>query len=166
MILRVGLSLVLITLFIIFGQATRSDLIAVFPNTFRPGSPLIVTCNLGKSGQVTVNLTLARNGVNVLQNTSVITYGQQNSVRINVPPSLTYSDISMAKLSYNGGSIWSPIKYDPVTCLVFIQTDRGMYAEKEEVKLRIIVLLPSLRPFKGKFNVELFDEKIRQSSSG
>lgn len=38
----------------------------------------------------------------------------------------------MAKLSYNGGSIWSPIKYDPVTCLVFIQTDRGMYAEKEE----------------------------------
>lgn len=159
MILRVGLSLVLITLFINFGQATRSDLIAVFPNTFRPGSPLIVTCNLVQSGQVTVNLTLARNGVNVLQNTSVITYGQQNSVRINVPPSLTYSDISMAKLSYNGGSIWSPIKYDPVTCLVFIQTDRGMYAEKEEVKLRIIVLLPSLRPFKGKFNVELFDGK-------
>lgn len=38
----------------------------------------------------------------------------------------------MAKLMYSGGSLWSPLQSDPATTLVFIQTDRKMYAEKEE----------------------------------
>lgn len=95
---------------------------------------------------------------------------------------MTFSDINMAKLKYSGGSIWSPLQFDPATTLVFIQTDRKMYAEKEEgesnisfscksyfldyvrfhqwffsvlVKLRIVVVLPSLKPYSGQFNVEI-----------
>lgn len=51
---------------------------------------------------------------------------------LQVPPSLTSFDISMAKLTYDKKSILSPISSDPVTCLIFIQTDREKYSEKEE----------------------------------
>lgn len=54
-----------------------------------------------------------------------------------MPTNLKFSDIDMAKLKYSGGSIWSPLQFDPVTTLVFIQTDRKMYAEKEEGKSSI-----------------------------
>lgn len=42
----------------------------------------------------------------------------------------------MAKISYDGRSIWSPVMFDPINCLIFIQTDRGMYAEKEEGNIK------------------------------
>uniref|UniRef100_K1RG55 Uncharacterized protein n=1 Tax=Magallana gigas TaxID=29159 RepID=K1RG55_MAGGI len=87
---------------------------------------------------------------------------KQNYVIIDVPTNLTFSDINMAKLKYSGGSIWSPLQFDPVTTLVFIQTDRKMYAEKEEVKLRIVVLLPSLKPYTGQFNVEIIKIKTEK----
>lgn len=159
MIFRVCPVLVSITLFWYCEKAMGSDVIAVFPKIFRPGSPLIVSCNLLKSGQKTVNLTLTRDGVDVLQNSSVVTFGKQSYVMVNVPTNLTFSDIIMAKLKYSGGSIWSPLRFDPATSLVFIQTDRKMYAEKEEVKIRIVVLLPSLKPYTGQFNVEIIDGK-------
>lgn len=91
-----------------------------------------MTCNLLKYGQKTVHLALGRNGVNVLQNSSVVTYGKPNHVMINVPLSVSSSDITEAKLTFSGGSIKSSIKFDSTTSVALIQTDRGMYAEKED----------------------------------
>lgn len=51
---------------------------------------------------------------------------------INVPLSLSSSDITEAKLTFSGGSIKSSIKFDSTTSVALIQTDRGMYAEKED----------------------------------
>nr|XP_022297412.1 CD109 antigen-like [Crassostrea virginica] len=162
MILRENLILMILAVFsrsIKETTGSSSNLLAVFPKTFQLGSPLVVTCNLLRNGQKQVQLSLLAKGMEVLQNSSVVTHGKQSSIIINVPPRLSSFDISMAKLTYGSESILSPIEYDPVTCLIFIQTDRGIYAEKEEVKLRIILLRPDLKPLAGKFNVEIFDGK-------
>ncbi|XP_062601713.1 CD109 antigen-like [Saccostrea cucullata] len=139
--------------------ASASKLLAAFPKIVRPGSPLIVNCHLLKRGSQNLILELVKDGSTIRQNTSTVTFGKQHNIMLNVPPDLTSSKNLRVKLSYSGDSIVSPIQYDDLKSVVLIQTDRGMYAKNEEVKMRIVTLTQSLKPLKTQISVAIYDGK-------
>ncbi|KAK3100407.1 hypothetical protein FSP39_019395 [Pinctada imbricata] len=155
------LSIVLLAIYNTKETVAEPSYVVTIPPVVRPGENLVVHVDLfNTNSPVNVMVELRKGRPAILVERATIPAGKQNSKDISLKlPYKHYGGSYTVFVKGSGGldfRVFRPVKYSAST-MIFIQIDRGMYAENENVKSRVLVFRPDMRPYLGSLTIEAYN---------
>ena len=156
--------LVVVVVAVYVGSQTvqgQNTYVITFPCTVLPGQDAIVGVSLfGARADVTIFAELQPvSSSNTLSATSAtVAMGTVGQVRVPTPITVTGTTL---KLIVRGSGGLSFVNQTTVSVgkafSLFVQTDKGAYRPGQTVRMRVVSVLPTLRPYTGKIDVSVED---------
>ncbi|KAK3099383.1 hypothetical protein FSP39_003630 [Pinctada imbricata] len=154
-------SLILLAIYNIIPTEAIPSYVVTIPPVLRPGENLVIHVDLfNTNSSVNVEVELRAGKSAILKKQETFQAGKMVSKDISLKiPYKRNMAIFNVLVSGSGGirfNAYGPVQFSQ-SVMIFIQTDRAMYAENEDVKSRVLVFRPDLRPFLGALTLEAYN---------